>query len=86
MEQSRRRFRAQLEQLFAEELQAAAHANPLDPDLIEQLEAATSWTTWDMLRTDQGLDPTTAERLVSRMLETALFSAAAVVELRFSGL
>lgn len=86
MEQSRSRFRAQLEQLFSEELAASAHANPLHPDLIEQLEAATSWTTWDMLRTEQGLDSATAERLVSRMLEAALFSAAAVVELRFSGL
>lgn len=86
MEQSRRRFRAQLEQLFAAELAAATHANPLDADLIEQLDAATSWTTWDMLRTEQGLDPATAERLVARMLENALHSARAVGELNYSGL
>ena len=86
MEQNRRRCRAQIEQLFAVELGADAAANPLQIDLIEQLEAATSWTTWDMLRTEQRLDPGTAERLVAKMLEAALFSATAVAELKFSGL
>ena len=86
MEQSRRRFRAQLEQLFAEELGAAILANPLEPDLIEQLEAATSWTTWDMLRTEQSLSPADAERLIGRMLESAFFSAHVVGESRFSSL
>ena len=86
MEQNRRRFRAQLEQIFSQELAAATHAHPLDPDLIEQLEAATSWTTWDMLRSEQGLDATTAERLVRRMLEGAIYSAPAVGELKLSGL
>ena len=84
MEQSRRKARAQVEQVFAEEL--AAGSDPLDLDLIEQLEAATSWTTWDMLRTEQGLDAATAERLVGRMLEAAFFSAPSIAELRFSGL
>lgn len=85
MEQSRRRARSQVEQVFAGEL-AGAGSVRLDTELIEQLEAATSWSTWDMLRTEQGLDPTTAERLVGRMLEAAFFSATPVVELRFSGL
>ena len=85
MEQSRRRARTQVEQVFAEEL-AGAGSDPLDTDLIEQLEAATSWTTWDMLRTEQGLDAASAERLVGRMLEAAFFSAPAIAELRFSGL
>ncbi len=84
MEQSRRRARSQVEQVFAREL--AGTGTPSDADLIEQLEAATSWTTWDMLRTEQGLDPVTAERLVGRMLETAFFSAPSIAELRFSGL
>ncbi len=85
MEQSRRRARTQVEQVFAEEL-AGAGSEPLDIDLVEQLEAATSWTTWDMLRTEQGLDAATAERLVGRMLEAAFFSAPSIAELRFSGL
>jgi AcrR family transcriptional regulator len=85
MEQSRRRARTQVEQVFAEEL-AGAGSEPLDIDLIEQLEAATSWTTWDMLRTEQGLDAATAERLVGRMLEATFFSAPSLAELRFSGL
>lgn len=85
MEQSRRRARSQVEQVFADEL-ARARSERLDPDLVEQLEAATSWSTWDMLRTEQGLDPTAAERLVGRMLEAAIFSAPAIAELRFSGL
>lgn len=85
MEQSRRRARSQVEQVFAQEL-ARTEAPSSDADLIEQLEAATSWTTWDMLRTEQGLDPVTAERLVGRMLEAAFFSARSIAELRFSGL
>ncbi len=85
MEQSRRRARTQVEQIFADEL-AGAGADQRHGDLIEQLEAATSWTTWDMLRTEQGLDPETAERLVGRMLEAAFSSAPSIAELRFSGL
>lgn len=85
MEQSRRRARAQVEQVFAAEIAGTGASEP-DADLVEQLEAATSWTTWDMLRTEQGLDPVAAERLVGRMLEAAFFSAPSIAELRFSGL
>ena len=80
MEQSRRRARSQVEQVFAQEL-ARTEAPSSDADLNEQIEAATSWTTWDMLRTEQGLDPVTAERLVGRMLEAAFFSAPSMAEL-----
>jgi AcrR family transcriptional regulator len=52
LELARRLLRAQLEQLFGPELQELRGA--ARRDLLDALEAATSWSTWRLLRTEQG--------------------------------
>jgi AcrR family transcriptional regulator len=66
----RRLTRSQLRRTFASEL-AALPARDRS-DATDALEAATSWETWDGLRTGQALPPATARRIVRRLVAGAL--------------
>lgn len=59
-------LRQHLPRVFAPELErlpAAARR-----DLLDALEMACGWKAWDALRSDQGLSPERARRIVTRML------------------
>ncbi len=63
-------LRAQLSPHFAPEL-AGRPAVERDA-LLHAVEMATSWPSWDQLRTDQGLDPAEAEAVVVASLRALL--------------
>lgn len=54
---------------FAPEIEAAAAGSD---DLIDALDVALSWGTWDGLRSGLGRDPATAERVVRRLVDALL--------------
>jgi hypothetical protein len=63
-------LRAQLATLFADELAAVAGAERRD--LIDALEVAGSWRTWDQLRTEQRCSVARARAVVIRTLSGLL--------------
>lgn len=67
--QGEQRLRAQLESAFAAELRTARQAKK---ELLDALDAATSWETWDRLRHQQRLAAPTARRVMARMLASLL--------------
>jgi len=67
--ESTRALREQVAATFAPELSAAG---PASADLLDALDLATSWETWDRLRTAQALTPTAARRVVERMITSLL--------------
>jgi TetR/AcrR family transcriptional regulator, regulator of autoinduction and epiphytic fitness len=64
-----RHFREQVAEVFAPEL---SDAGPDAGDLLEALDATTSWEAWDRLRRAQDLPVGTAHRLVVRTLSALL--------------
>lgn len=68
---ARRLLRKQLDVLFAEELGKRSPAERRE--LGDALEAATSWSTWQLLRTEQGCSIARARAVLARTL-TALLS------------
>ena len=63
-------LRAHVIDLFASELD---HVDPTRRPVTEAaLEAATSWSTWEQLRHDQGLDPSAAGAAMSATVEALL--------------
>jgi AcrR family transcriptional regulator len=63
---ARRVLRSQLATLFADELAATDGAERRD--LLDAIEAAASWRTWDQLRTEQRCSIARARAVMSRML------------------
>jgi AcrR family transcriptional regulator len=62
-------MRSELERTFEPELTAAGAARD---DVLDGLDTALSWATWEGLRNGLGRDQTTAERVVRRLAEKAL--------------
>ena len=65
-------FRAQVEEVFAAELGAAGDQ---EAALAQALVIATSWTTWELLRSAQGLAPEEAQRSMAWLVRAALVAA-----------
>jgi TetR/AcrR family transcriptional regulator, regulator of autoinduction and epiphytic fitness len=63
-----RRFREQLVVVFGPELDDAAQGG----QLLEGLDVATSWETWDRLRTVQDLSPAQATATVAQLVTALL--------------
>lgn len=71
LHQANRVFGRQVRQLFAADLQA-----PQAPGtLAEAVDAATSWETWDRLRSAQGLSVSKARQTMALMLHAILTGA-----------
>jgi AcrR family transcriptional regulator len=62
-------MRSELERTFEPELAAAGAARD---DVLDGLDTALSWATWEGLRNGLGRDQETAERVVRRLAERAL--------------
>ena len=62
-------MRSELERTFEPELSAAGAARD---DVLDGLDSALSWATWEGLRNGLGRDQDTAERVVRRLAERAL--------------
>lgn len=67
---ARRLLRQQLEELFATELAAVPAGERRE--LLDALDIATAWGTWDRLRTDQGCTVARARAVVVRTLRALL--------------
>ena len=63
-------LRAELTTVFAEEL-ATVPATEQE-QLLDTLDIAASWSTWETLRTVNGRSPEACQALLARMLRTAL--------------
>lgn len=61
-------LRQQVAEVFAREIAATSG----DPDLLEALDAVTSWAAWDRLRTGQGLPTTQACRTTELLVASVL--------------
>jgi len=70
LEFARRLLRSQVEELFALELRSARGA--ARRDLVDAVEAATSWSTWNLLRTEQGCTVARARSVMIRTLTALL--------------
>lgn len=64
-------LRGAVQRAFGPELQAAG---PARAELLDALEAAASWETWDQLRRRMGLGPAAARRVVIRTVISLLES------------
>lgn len=64
-------LRGAAQRAFCPELEAAG---PARAELLDALEAATSWETWDQLRRRMGLSPAAARRVVIRTVLSLLES------------
>lgn len=64
-------LRGAAQRAFGPELEAAG---PARAELLDALEAATSWETWDQLRRRMGLSPAAARRVVIRTVLSLLES------------
>ena len=64
---ARRQLRRGLEATFEAELASAAR-----DDLLDALDVAASWETWELLRTRMGTGRATARRVVVRMMTSLL--------------
>jgi TetR/AcrR family transcriptional regulator, regulator of autoinduction and epiphytic fitness len=62
-------LRAELERTFEPELRGAGAARE---DLLDSLDTALSWATWEGLRNGLGRDQETAERVVRRLAAAVL--------------
>jgi AcrR family transcriptional regulator len=62
-------LRRALEKVFSSELEAAGSERG---ELLDALEAATSWEGWEQLRRRMGLAPTAARRVVTRTVFSLL--------------
>lgn len=62
-------LRAEVESTFAPELEAAGSDRE---ELLDALDAALSWATWDGLRQGLGRDQDAAARVVTRLVEAVL--------------
>jgi AcrR family transcriptional regulator len=62
--------REQIERLFAPELDTLA--NGRRQSVLTALQVATTWATWESLRTEFGLDPAAAEQAVLTLLSNLL--------------
>ncbi len=67
---ARRLLRSQLERLFAAEL--AERTTSDRRDLLDAVEAATSWSTWRLLRTEQRCTTTRARTVMARTVTALL--------------
>jgi AcrR family transcriptional regulator len=66
-------LRQEVQDTFAPELQAAgAEGSPARAELAAALAAAASWGSWDVLRSELGLDTAAATAVVSRTLRALL--------------
>lgn len=74
LELARRLLRSQLEQLFDPELRELRGA--ARRDLLDALEAAASWSTWRLLRAEQGCSVARARTVMTRTLTALLTSPA----------
>jgi len=63
-------FRVQLAELFAVELSALSASRRRD--VLDTLDAATSWETWERLRVRQGVSAQRARRIVGNVVRAAL--------------
>jgi AcrR family transcriptional regulator len=62
---TQRFFRGQVRTLFAAEVKG-------DDDLLEAVDAAASWDTWELLRRGHGLSRAASSRIVTRTLSALL--------------
>lgn len=67
---ARRVLRRQLEVLFAPELEALAPG--FRREVLDAIEVASSWRTWDVLRTEQRCSVARARAVVTRMVTALL--------------
>jgi hypothetical protein len=67
---ARRLLRSQVDVLFATELEQRSPADRRE--LGDALEAATSWSTWQLLRTEQRCSVARARAVVARTLTALL--------------
>src|SRR5690606_4060312 len=65
-------LRAEVERTFAPELDA--HPAGERTDVLDALDAALSWSTWEGLRSGQGRDTATAERVLRRLARSVLIA------------
>lgn len=65
--------RTEIEELFAKELALAADGDR--EQLVQALTAASTWSTWSMLRDEQGLDVAAARGVMSRTVSALLVAA-----------
>ena len=63
------RLRGMLEATFAPELRAAGRSRK---ELLDALDAATSWEAWDRLRRRQRLPMATSRKVIARMMKSLL--------------
>jgi TetR/AcrR family transcriptional regulator of autoinduction and epiphytic fitness len=68
-------LRAEVETTFGPELAAAGADRQ---DLLDALDAALSWATWDGLRQGLGRDQDAAARVVTRLVEAVLLGTPAI--------
>jgi TetR/AcrR family transcriptional regulator, regulator of autoinduction and epiphytic fitness len=71
LEFARELLRSQLTTLFEPEL--ARQIGTARRDLLDAIEVATSWGTWNLLRADQGCSVARARAVVTRTLTALLF-------------
>lgn len=62
---ARRALRRGVQEAFASELSGAGRNRP---EILDALESAASWETWDQLRRRMGLRPAAARRVMTRTL------------------
>ncbi|NUT33469.1 MAG: TetR family transcriptional regulator [Hamadaea sp.] len=65
--------RGEIEELFAKELSLAADGDR--EQLVQALTAASTWSTWSMLRDEQQLDVPAARGVMSRTVSALLIAA-----------
>ncbi len=61
--------RGELKRVFSKEIKAAGSGAR---DLVEALDAASSWQVWEALRSHQGLSKARATRVLRRLLDATL--------------
>lgn len=66
---ARRRLRAELADVFAPEL---ASAGAKRPQVLDMLDVAAAWESWDQLRRRMGRGPAAARRLMAGLLHAVL--------------
>jgi AcrR family transcriptional regulator len=65
LDAARRALRRGVQEAFASELSGAGRNRP---EMLDALESAASWETWDQLRRRMGLRPAAARRVMTRTL------------------
>lgn len=80
LERTNQRFRAQIERVFETELRPLATGGRVRPagsaathaTVVDALDAAASWETWERLRTQQGLSVVAASKALVLVLSATL--------------